>query len=445
MDKNYTGLAESTVKKALKMGADDCIATVSAGLSRQLKFANNEIATSKCWDITNMEIFMAKDKKVISTSVEDLKQSNMEKILKKLISTMKGMKPKDDYYGIAKGPFKYKSIPDTFDKKIISLSDKGIDIISSAISKARGIGAKRCAGVMLWNSSESFKATSEGIGVSGKDTDIQFSMRALVDKERSGHTVCVSRTLDKFNPNQVAEEAAGIATKANKPTEGKVGKFDIVFHPMAFANLMSYTADSFSAFYVDSGFSFLTDMIGKKVASDMVSIKDNGIMPNGYYSTKYDEEGYPVGSTDLLKDGVMKTYLHNTSTAKKHNAKNTGNAGMISPSAWNIDVNPGDMEVDDMISGIKDGLFVTNLWYTRFTNYRTGDFSTIPRDSIFYIKNGKIVGNWKSIRISDNMLKILENVSGMSKNRDQIFWWETSCPVKTPYVLVKDVNITRPQ
>jgi PmbA protein len=75
----------------------------------------------------------------------------------------------------------------------------------------------------------------------------------------------------------------------------------------------------------------------------------------------------------------------------------------------------------------------------------TGDFSTIPRDGIFLIKNGEIVKSLKDIRITDNLQKVLEKIIGLSSKPEWIIWWglETQTPVLTPYVLVKDVKITK--
>ena len=82
--------------------------------------------------------------------------------------------------------------------------------------------------------------------------------------------------------------------------------------------------------------------------------------------------------------------------------------------------------------------------YTRFQNYNTGDFSTIPRDGIFIIKNGKIGQPIKGIRISENMLNILKNTVEIGKTPERVVGWEVEIPVITPAVLVKDVNVTRP-
>ena len=97
-----------------------------------------------------------------------------------------------------------------------------------------------------------------------------------------------------------------------------------------------------------------------------------------------------------------------------------------------------------MIKDVKNGLYITNVWYTRFTNYATGDFSTIPRDGIFLIKKGNIEGSIKNIRISENMLNILNNLKEKANDIQQIRSWEAEIPVIIPSILVKNMRITGP-
>lgn len=70
--------------------------------------------------------------------------------------------------------------------------------------------------------------------------------------------------------------------------------------------------------------------------------------------------------------------------------------------------------------------------------------STIPRDGAFLIKNGKIVKSVKGMRISESLPNILNNVHAIGKNPEQIISWETTMPITTADVLVKNVNITKP-
>jgi PmbA protein len=160
----------------------------------------------------------------------------------------------------------------------------------------------------------------------------------------------------------------------------------------------------------------------------------------------FDDEGVPAKENVLISRGVLKTYVHNTSTAKIFKTETTGNAGIISPSPWNIELDPSDISRDEMFKEVKHGLYLTNTWYTRFQNYATGDFSTIPRDGIFLIENGEIKQSWKDIRLSDNALKMLNDIVGISKERQHVHWWiEAEPPSLSPYILMKDVQITRPK
>ena len=212
---------------------------------------------------------------------------------------------------------------------------------------------------------------------------------------------------------------------------------------MIMADLLHYMSYAFSAFDVDSGMSFLINKIGKKVANENVTIIDDGKMPNGLSSSMYDEEGRPTQTTKLIDNGVLKTFLHNTSTAKKFGVKSTANAGIIYPSNWNLVLEKGDSNLEEMISNMKNGIYITNTWYTRFRDHRAGDFSTIPRDAMFEIKNGKLDKPIKGLRLSDNMKHILESVQMISKERKQIEWWEVESPVITGWVLCKGINLTK--
>ena len=92
---------------------------------------------------------------------------------------------------------------------------------------------------------------------------------------------------------------------------------------------------------------------------------------------------------------------------------------------------------------VKRGLIITNVWYTRFQNYETGDFSTIPRDGMFLIENGKVTGAVKELRVSDNLISILKNISAIGKEPESVFGWEVEIPTVTPPVLVKGVRVTK--
>jgi PmbA protein len=124
--------------------------------------------------------------------------------------------------------------------------------------------------------------------------------------------------------------------------------------------------------------------------------------------------------------------------------KTTGNAGLIYPTPWSIEMEAGEASKDELFEDVKKGLYLTNTWYTRFQNSAKGDFSTIPRDGIFMIEKGEVKQSLKDLRLSDNVLAMLGNISAVSKERQHVHWWgEADPPSLAPYVLIKDVHMTK--
>ncbi|NJE47650.1 TldD/PmbA family protein [Thermococcus sp. GR7] len=432
---------EFILKKAKELGFGDVVVLGYEMDRRQVRFANNEITVAKNWHERKVELFVELDKRIAGTSITELSEENIERTLKALLSTLKNMAPKEDYYGIAEGPFEYIDIPETFDKAIVEL-DEPNEYVERAINAALEERAKRVAGVLYTDHNRIYLTTSNGVEAFDEGTGIEISVRAFIGDLESGHGTNSVRILKKFDPESAGRKAGEIAKMAQNPEQGPEGKFDVIFDPLAFANLLSYMSFMTSAYAAEAGFSFLAGKLGQKVANEDVTIKDVGNMPNAYGTRKFDDEGVPTRETMIIENGTFKTFLLNTSLAKKYETETTANAGLAMPHAWNILLEPGDYTKEELFSEVKKGIYITNVWYTRFQNYVTGDFSTIPRDGIFLVENGELKPI-RNIRVSDNFQRILENISALGKDIHHIHWWEVRTPVFTPYVVVKDVGITR--
>lgn len=432
------------IRFALKEGADDVVIARNKGFTKQVKFANNSIVLTQNWDIESYEVFIAYKKRLVSTKVFEISEDSMKSSIRNLIKNAKVLQESKDYFGIAEGPFKYRPVPQTFDKKILNADSA--DIVERAINSAL-VNSKNTAGILYTDYNEKTLETSSNVSASEKSTSMQLSIRAFNADDESGHASSCSRLLSKISPEELGTRAGEISKMAKNPEKVEEGKYNVVFAPMAMANLLNMTSRLSSAFMVDSGFSFLKDKLNKKVGSQVVNLIDDGRKENGYYSAMFDDEGVPTKTTHLIENGVLKSYLHNTSTAKKYKTKTTANAGLIDPSPTNIILKEGKIAKEKLLSGVDNGIYVTNVWYSRFQNYMQGDFSTIPRDGIFLIKNGEIVKSLKGIRVTDNMQRILKNVAVLSNRPEWIIWWglEWQFPVLTPHVLVKNVNITMPK
>lgn len=434
---------EYVLKKLLAMGADDVVVGAQIDNATQIKFVNNAIATTKRWSDVSISVFMAEKKRVVGTSVPSSSKAMIDKTLKRLWTLAHLVPPSENYYRIARGPFEYKQIQKTYDSKITKLNYKAVDAVEAMINLALENGAERSTGVLHFGDTKARIITSNNVDAVDAGTIINLSDRVFAAKDASVHKICAARTLSDFKPKQAILEAAHIANLAQDPRQGMSGKFDVILDPLAFANIADEVMMSACSSSAEAGFSFFKGKIGQRVANPLVTFYDDESLPGGLNSKAFDEEGVPSKRTLVIDKGILKTYLHNTSTAWKYNTDTTGNAGLISPEPSNVVLEPGRYTLDGLAAKVKRGLYISNLWYTRFSNYEKGDFSTIPRDAIFYIENGKIKHAVKQIRVSDNMLRILNNIAAIGREPQNIIGWEVEVPVSTPHVLVKDVNITR--
>lgn len=429
------------IKFALKNGADDVVIEKNSEEIKQVRFANNSIQIFNVWNISSYDIFLSHKKRTVNTTVYGLLEKDVEDAIKKLIKYAKIAKPNQDYFGIAEGPFKYKKIPKLFDKKI---ADADLSDITEAMINSALENSTNTAGIVYTENSQRELEASSNVSGSERSTAIKLSIRAFNSDEETGHSASCSRILGSIDPEKIGRKAGEIAKLGKHPQKLESGKYDVVFDPLSASNLLSTAGAMASAFFVESGMSFLREKIGKRVANNNVTLVDDATIPNGYQSTPFDDEGVPTRRTNIIDKGILKTYLHNTSTAKKYKTKTTASAGIIAPYPRNIILKEGNLSKEKLFEGFS-GLYITNVWYTRFQNYLTGDFSTIPRDGIFLFKNGEIVKSIKDIRVSDNIQKMLENISNISNKPEWIIWWglDFQVPVLTPYILVKNVNITQ--
>lgn len=431
---------EEIVKKAKSLGADEVVARTTSGRYRQVRFSDNQVDTTVAWNDYVTDIALAWKKRVVAGQIHDFQ--DVEANLKKLISLAKVSAENPTFGGFASGSFKYAR--SKADEKLRDL-DNSTDYVFEGISAAeKEAGSKvDSGGILLTKFEDVYLASSQGpVGMDSRSA-IEFSIRAFAEREASGHGVECSSTLKDFKPARAGAKAGEIAKMAKDPKIGDEGAYDVIFDPLIFGSSIGVWGGMVSAFSVMIQLSVFVDKLGKKVAPDFVTMRDN---PAAYSlgNRVFDDEGVPTRENVFIDHGVLKMFLHNTSTAKIFKTETTGNAGLVYPGAWNLEMDTGDMSKEELFGEVKKGLYLTNTWYTRFQNYAVGDFSTIPRDGIFLIEKGKITKSLKDLRISDNALTMLGNIAGASKERQHVHWWgEADPPSLSPYVLIRNVNMTK--
>src|SRR5208282_4521873 len=190
----------------------------------------------------------------------------------------------------------------------------------------------------------------------------------------------VARTLSKLDaPEKVGKIAAERTLRRLGGRKAKTAQVPIIFDPMVSTSILEHIFEGVNGDSVYRGASFLAGKLGEKIAGPNVTVVDDGTMPGGFGTSPFDGEGIPTRRTLVIENGILKSYLLNTYTAKKLGLETTANAsrglaGTPGIGPGNYFLEPGPKTPTQIIADVKDGLYVTEF-LGHGANLVTGDYS----------------------------------------------------------------------
>ena len=224
----------------------------------------------------------------------------------------------------------------------------------------------------------------------------------------------VAMTLKKLEtPEHVGEVAAKRTLRRLGARKVKTAKVPIVFENTVSGSLIGHIFEAVNGDSVYRGASYLAGKLGEKIAGDNINIVDDGTLPGLFGTSPFDSEGVASRKTVVVENGVLKSYLLNTYTAKKLGLQTTGNAsrslaGTPGIGPGNFFLKPGAKSLQEIIACIKEGLFVTE--FLGFgVNLVTGDFSRGATG--LWIENGELTFPVEEITVAGNLKDMFANVS----------------------------------
>jgi len=403
----------------------------------QVRFSQNSIDLTNVWREKNFHVFAAIGKKVVSTIVKDI--TDIDRTIDTLWKYANASPENESFSGI--NPERQKYIGKATRK---APQYDLHDFSSAAIQSALENGAERVAGTAynVYERVMSFTRYNDcEYSTGGTELNIR-SFRGEFTGQEGVHWGLQSR-VSSSDFEMMGSESAETARVTDRKEVVEPGRYTVIMSPYVIGNIISSCSESLSYYAVETGMSSFIDQIGHKVASDGVNLIDDPLDAYGVGFRACDDECTATRRNEIIKDGNLKTFFHSYSTAKNSGYMTTGNAGIISPTPWQLKLVPGKTKLSEMIAGTKNGLLIDNCWYTRFQDYRNGIFSTVPRDGVFLIQNGAIKGATSGIRISDSFRNILSNIEEVSVESKYAKWWQEVSATNMPYVKVKNVNISR--
>ncbi|HJX84492.1 MAG TPA: TldD/PmbA family protein [Candidatus Angelobacter sp.] len=238
-----------------------------------------------------------------------------------------------------------------------------------------------------------------------------------------------ARTLARLDsPEAVGKEAARRTLQRLGARKIASTKVPVVLDPMVALTILDNIADAINGDAIYRHSSFLTGKLGEKIAGSNITMVDDGTMPGGFGTSPFDGEGVPSRRTVVIENGVLKSYLLNTYTARKLGLKTTGNAargltGNPGIGSGNFFLQPGTRTPQQIIADVKQGLYITD--FLGFgVNLVTGDFSRGAGG--MWIENGEFAYPVEEITVAGNFRDMLNNISEIGNSLE--FLGSTASP-----------------
>jgi PmbA protein len=229
----------------------------------------------------------------------------------------------------------------------------------------------------------------------------------------------VARNLGRLEPAEhVGKVAAERTLRRLGARKVKTQQVPIIFDPLVATTILEHIFEGVNGDSVYRGASFLAGKLGQKIAAEQVNVIDDGTMPGGFGTSPFDGEGIPTRRTIVIENGVLHSYLLNTYTAKKLGLQTTANAsrglaGTPGIGPGNYFLKPGTKTPQQLIAGVKDGLYVTEFMGMG-VNLVTGDYSRGASGQ--WISGGELAFPVEEITVAGNLKDMFMNISEIAND-----------------------------
>ncbi len=426
---NYQDIAEKVIKETLKLGVEEAEAYLETNREFEVEVRDGDVETVKQSTTKGIGLTVFKEKKLGFSYTSDLTPESLQQFIKRTVQLSEVSDPKP-----------WNGLPDS-DKeetqKDLDLWDLSISEIESTqkieiAKKAENIAlaydkriTKSYGSSFSDSESEIIIVNSKGISRSAKTTSVGFGVSVIAGEGSNMQSGGWSSNKRHFKDLEDIEE---VAKQAGKRAVEKLGaksvptvKVPVVYDRYASGSFwygLMFALDGDSVYKKTT---FLTDYLGKPLASKLITITDNPIIPRHTGSAPFDGEGKITKENTLMANGVLKIFIYDSITARKAGVKVntiTRRRGYNSPAAGgflNIIVKNGDTPLEKIIKGIGEGFYVTGLRGIG-TDTPTGNYSVGA--SGFWIKNGEIAFPVDGITLGGNTAEILKNIEQVANDLD---------------------------
>ena len=304
----------------------------------------------------------------------------------------------------------------------------------------------------LWRGKVTVRlANTSGGELSEARTSLSMGIEAQWIREGDIYLVWVSRTVrrkEDLDPQGLIAECLRYLRWGEKVVPAPQGRPPVLLVPKGTVVLLLPLMVGFSGMSVVMGTSPLKGKLGERAFDPRFTLVDEGRLPYAPGTRSFDDEGMPTGRLPLAEEGVVKNFFYDLRAAALAGAEPTGSGvrgGLLSDSGFrsppspglrNIVIQPGEGTLEELISGMTEGLIVADVLGLGQGNIQSGAFSNNVSTG-FVVKDGKVLGRVKNTMIAGNAYEVLKDgLKGIGGEPEWV--WGLA---KVPPLLVEGVSV----
>jgi PmbA protein len=431
-------IAARLVDQARQRGADVAEASASSGWELTAKVRLGEPELVQEAGHRSVALRVMKDRRVAVTSSSDWTEAGLERCVADALSLVE-LSERDEFAGpadpalLSKGP--YPDL-DLYDESLETLgAESALEFAERAESIALACDPRLTLSEgATWSRVTGWSALvlSSGFSAARRGSFASLSVVPVVEdeggKKRRGHYWTGSRHLSGLESLQrVGEQAAERTLRQLGSRKVRSCQVPVVFDTDAARSLVSSFIGCTLGSSIWRRSSYLAEREATVVASPLVNIVDDPLIPRGPGSRVFDGEGLASRRNVIVENGVLQTFLLDSYCGRKLDKPSTASAGRsgggVGPGTSNLILQPGQQTPAELIASTGRGLFVTEMMGFGF-NAVTGDFSRGAAG--FWIEDGKLAFPVSEITISSNLDQMLQNIDAIAN--DLVLKTSTACP-----------------
>ncbi|QIK79144.1 TldD/PmbA family protein [Sphingomonas piscis] len=405
--------AEKLVERAVAAGADaaDAIYVAQGSSSVEVRMGALEAVGSSEGEEIGLRLFLGQRSASVSSS--DLSDEALEALVERAIA-MAGEAPEDPFAGLAPanrlhhgdGPAINSYDPQPVEPK--DMHERALAAEAAALAVA---GVTNSTGASA-GASRSVVALATSHGFSGAYSSTSHSVAAGViagegagmQRDSAWHSTRFLADLDAAD--EIGRLAGERAVARLNPTRPRPGKMPVLFDPRVASSLLGHFAGAIGGQSIARKSSFLLGKLGERIFAAGVTIIDDPLRPRGLRSRPFDGEGLSVDRTELVADGVVRTWMADSASARQLGIAPTGHAargvgGGPGVAASNLYIAAGPRTREELLAAFPEAILVTEL-IGQGVNPVTGDYSRGAAG--FMVRDGAIAEPVAEITVASNLL-----------------------------------------